>query len=82
MKRSTCAREGDTCLPARSDFACHDEEGLGQLVGVLTQGDLTFLHRFQKRALHLGGRAVDFIGQDKIGEDGPSFGLNVPSRGL
>ena len=32
-----------------------------------------FLHRFQERALDLGGRAVDFIGQKKIGKDRALF---------
>jgi hypothetical protein len=27
-----------------------------------TDGDLTFLHRFEQRALHLRRRTVDFIG--------------------
>ena len=31
-------------------------------------GDLAFLHHFQQRALHLGGGAVDFVGQYQIGK--------------
>ena len=31
--------------------------------------DLAFLHRFEQRALHLGRRAVDFVGEDEVGED-------------
>ena len=30
-----------------------------------------FLHHLQQGALHLGGRAVDFVGQHEIGENGP-----------
>ena len=37
-------------------------------------GDLALLHHFQKRALHLGGRAVDFVGQHQIGEHRPQHG--------
>ena len=35
---------------------------------------MLLLHRFQQRALHLGRRAVDFVGQHQIGEDGAAPG--------
>ena len=38
--------------------------------GLVADGDLFFLHRFQQRALDLGGRPVDLVGQHEIGEDG------------
>ena len=34
-------------------------------------GDLALLHRLEQRGLRLGGRAVDFIGQQKSGENRP-----------
>ena len=46
-----------------------DEEGLGQLVGRVADGDLPFLHGFEQGALHLGRGAVDFVGEDEVGED-------------
>ena len=34
-----------------------------------------FLHGFEQGALHLGRRAVDFVGQHEVGEDGPLLHL-------
>ena len=48
----------------------HHEEGVRQLEGLVADGHLMFLHGFEQGALNLGGRTVDFIGQDEIGEDG------------
>ena len=45
------------------------QERLGQRIGLVADGDLPLLHRFEQRALHLGRRAVDFVGQDDVGED-------------
>jgi hypothetical protein len=47
----------------------HDEEGAGQRVRLAADGDLPLLHRLEQGALDLGGRAVDFVGQDQVGED-------------
>ena len=44
-------------------------KGVGTVMAFAGDGDLAFLHHFQQRALHLGGRAVDFVGQHQIGED-------------
>ncbi len=44
------------------------QERRGQGHGFTPQRDLPFLHRFQQGRLHLGGRAVDFVGQHKVGE--------------
>ena len=46
------------------------QEGLGQLVGVVADGHLALLHRFEQRRLHLRRRAVDLVGQYEVGEDG------------
>ncbi|MNT28059.1 hypothetical protein D3C72_1637190 [compost metagenome] len=43
-------------------------------MGFAGDGDLLFLHDFQQCALHLGRRAVDFVGQQQIGEDRPPHG--------
>ena len=43
-----------------------DEKRGWQRKSLLADGDLFFLHRFEQRALDLGGRAVDFIGEDEI----------------
>ncbi len=49
----------------------HHEERSGQRVGLVADGNLALLHRLQKGALNLGGRAVDLVGQNEVGEDGP-----------
>ena len=41
-----------------------------ELKGLIAYSDLAFLHGLEQRRLHLGGGAVDFIGQDEVGEDG------------
>ena len=46
-----------------------DEKGLRQLAGLAFDGHLPFLHRFQQGALGLGRGAVDFVGQDQLGEN-------------
>ena len=51
----------------------HDEEGIGQEVGFAAQGDLVFLHGFEQGALDLGRGAVDFVGQNDVGEDGTAL---------
>ncbi len=48
-----------------------DQEGVLQLVGGVADGDLALLHGLQQRALHLGGGAVDLVGQHEIGKEGP-----------
>ena len=46
-----------------------DEEGRGELVGLAAERHLALLHRFEERRLHLGGRAVDLVREDEVGED-------------
>src|SRR5207253_2020799 len=47
----------------------HEEWHL-ESIARLANGHLFFLHRLEQRALHLGGGAVDLVGQDQIGKDG------------
>ena len=54
------------------------EEGRRQGHGLAAEGDLPFLHGFEQGGLHLGRRAVDFIGQDEVGEDGAFGGTVFP----
>ena len=49
----------------------HDEERFRNAVRLAGDGDLPFLHHLQKRALHLRRRAVDLVGEQQVGEDGP-----------
>ena len=51
----------------------HDEERLLEPVDHAADGDGVFLHRFQERGLRFGRRAVDFVGQDDLREDGPAL---------
>ena len=45
-----------------------DEEGVGQRVGDPADGDLPLGHDLEQRRLHLGGRAVDLVGEHEVGE--------------
>ena len=47
------------------------EERLGQRIGRLADRHFALLHRLQQRGLGLGRRAVDFVGQQDVGEDRP-----------
>lgn len=47
-----------------------DEKRGRQREGLRTEGYFTFLHRFKKCALDLGGGAVDFVGKEEVGKDG------------
>ncbi len=50
---------------------CEHKERLRQLKCLLADCHLALLHGFEQRALHLGRRAVDFIGEDEVREDRP-----------
>ena len=41
---------------------------------MLSESDLALLHRFKECALDLGRGAIDFVGEDNIGEYGAEFG--------
>ncbi len=49
----------------------HHQERFIQRKGFAADRDLPLLHRFEQRALHLGRGAVDFVGQNQVGEDRP-----------
>ena len=59
-----------------------DEEGVGEGVGFLADGDLALLHGFEERGLDLRGGAVDFVGEDDVGEDGAFAGGEVAGLGV
>ena len=46
-----------------------DQERIGQLVGLIADGHLPLLHRFEQRALDLGRGAVDLVGEDQVREE-------------
>lgn len=54
-----------------------DEEGGGEGVGFVTEGDFTLLHRFEEGSLDLGGGAVDLVGEEEVGEDGAFVSTKV-----
>jgi hypothetical protein len=39
-------------------------------VGLAINGDAAFLHDFEEGGLGFGGGAVDFVGEEELGEDG------------
>ena len=48
-----------------------NKERRGQREEPPGDGDAVFLHRFQQGGLRFGRRAVDFVGQDDVGEERP-----------
>ena len=47
--------------------------GTGQIVARAGNGHALFLHGFEQRRLRLGRRAVDFVGQQQVGENRPAM---------
>ena len=50
------------------------QERVGQRIGRVADGDLALLHGFEQGALHLGRGAVDFVGEDEVGEERAALG--------
>ena len=46
-----------------------DHERVGQRLLDTLEADAVLLHRFQQRGLHFGGRAIDLVRQQDVGED-------------
>ena len=54
------------------------KERLGQRIGRLADRHFALLHRLQQRGLRLRRRAVDFVGQQDVGEDRPFDKAEIP----
>ena len=48
------------------------EEWLAELHGLAGRGDCVFLHGLEQGRLGFGRRAVDFVGEDDVGKQGPA----------
>ena len=57
-------------------------ERVVQRMGGVADRHLPLLHRLQQRALHLGGGAVDLVGQHDVGEDRPLLGGELAGSGV
>ena len=76
-----CFGEGVGSLLVDGVLGGEDEEGVRELEGVVADGDLAFLHGLEEGALDFGGGAVDFVGEDDVGEDGAFPGGEVAGAG-
>ena len=56
-------------------FRGEHEERRWQLHRFAAERDLPFLHGFEQRALDFGRRAVDFVGENEVGENRPARGV-------
>ena len=59
-----------------------NEKRFFEFESLLANRDLLFLHGLEQRALHLGGGAIDFIGENEVGENrafarGEAAGLRI-----
>ena len=54
------------------------EERLGEVERLTANGHLPFLHRLQQGGLRFGWRAVDFVRQQDVGEDGALDEAELP----
>src|SRR5437764_6695221 len=59
-----------------------DDEWFRKWMGVLANRHLTFLHRLQQCRLHLGGGAVDLVGQQQVAEHRAELGREVAPAGV
>lgn len=59
-------------------FCGQHQERLLQFEGLIADGDLLLLHGFEQGALHFGRGAIDFVGQDQVGENGAAPGSKGP----
>ena len=55
----------------------HEQRPL-ERVASAANGDLVFLHRLEQRRLRPGRRAIDFVGEDDVGEDRTADESNLP----
>ena len=51
-------------------------------MGFACDGDLPLLHDFEQGALHFGGGAVDFVGQQQVGKHRPQHGAELAAFGV
>ena len=58
------------------------QERLRQRVGVIVDSDLRFVHRFEQGGLRFWRGAVDFVGDDDVGEDGAGLEFEALRRGV
>ena len=58
------------------------EERVGQVERLPAGGHLVFLHRLEQGGLGLGRGAVDFVGQQQVGENRPLQELKSPAAGI
>jgi len=58
------------------------EEGRGQRVGGIADGDLALLHGFEECALDFGGGAIHLVGEDDVGENGTFAWGEVAAMGV
>jgi hypothetical protein len=59
-----------TCLLLDGVLGGHHEEEIRQFVRLSSDGNLAFLHCFEKRCLDFGGGAIDFVRQNQVAKDG------------
>ena len=77
-KRSSCA-SGSGKVPSYSIGFCvaSTRNGRGQQRASRRPRDLALAHRFQQRGLRARRGAVDLVGQQDVGEDGPGHELEA-----
>ena len=59
----------------------HDEERLRERVRLAGDRHLALLHDLEQRALHLGGRAVDLVGEQEVAEHRAELGVEAARVG-
>ena len=58
------------------------QKRIRQRMGVVVHGDLRFVHRFEQRGLRFRRGAVDFVGDDDVGENRAGLEFEFLVRGI
>ena len=72
--------EGEGALELDGVLGGDDEEGSGEGAGNVVYGELAFAHGLEEGGLGTGGSAVNFVGEEDVGEDGA--GAELEGGGL
>ncbi len=55
----------------------HHEERVGHRIGLAADRHVPFGHDLEQRGLHLGGRAVDLVGEEEVRDHRTELGVEL-----
>ncbi len=64
-----CLRQRVGSLVLDGILCRHNQKAIAERAALAVRRDLAFLHRLEERGLGFGGRTVDLVGEQRVGED-------------